>query len=64
MTWGDRRFVLLDDGTVWTWQRAEGILTLREIYAARGLAAGLIVGVITAVVVIRHKPLPVSEADG
>ena len=64
MTWEDRRFVLLDDGSVWTWQRAEGILTLREIYAARGLAAGLTAGVIAAVVVIRHKPLSVSEADG
>jgi hypothetical protein len=55
MTWEDRRFVLLDDGTVWTWQRGEGILTIREIYAVRGLGVGLVAGIIGAIVVFTRK---------
>jgi hypothetical protein len=56
MTWEDRRFVLLKDGTIWTWQRGEGILTLREIYAARGLAVGFVAGIVGTILVFRRKP--------
>jgi hypothetical protein len=57
-----RRFVLLQDGSVWTWQRGGGLLGPAANLAGLGLLAGAIAALVSGVKVLTPPADPAGEA--
>ncbi len=57
------RFVLLDDGTIWQWERPAELLGARQIYPACGLLLGILAAGALGLVVLRGGVAVVQEDE-